>query len=388
MIGVDVAMMPQYDARRNTFYHLSSPKEPGMRQGIFRDLPNADYHGSPGDSKSTLDIVRKSPVNLHALRKGITERKKTAAQELGTALHCLVLEPQSFAHEYALPFVAPEGALNTIDDLKTALTEAGIAFKQATKKDGLIALVREHIPGAVILADAEAAHADANEGKTILDVEMWDQLHRMRDAVMAHHAASKLLSAPGESELSCFWMEPVICPITGEHLRDENGDPANLPMRCRPDFWRYDGILVDLKTTSPENASVEDFPRSVFDWRYYVQHPLYLRGTRAALKIERAKGEGNAFHQFATPRKFVFIAVENDACVVDGVAKGVAVYSLTDESVVLGIDEMTEDMARLWECYQSGKWPGYSQRVESLSLPAYAFTRAAQRKGLMQGAQA
>ena len=359
-----------------------------MRQGIFRGLPNADYHGSLGDSKSTLDIVRQAPVTLHALRKGVTERKTTAAQALGSALHCLLLEPDVFRQEYALPFVAPADALDTVDDLKKALTAAEVPFKAATNKAGLIALVRENLPEAVILADAHDAYKAANEGKEIITAEQWEQLHKMAAAVRAHKAANKLLSAPGESELSCFWMEPVVDPATGEHLKDENGEYAYLPMRCRPDFWRYDGILVDLKTTSPENASVEDFPRSVLDWRYYVQHPLYLRGARAALKIERAKGDTNEFHQFATPRKFVFIAVENDACVVDGVAKGVAVYSLTDESVLLGIEEMAEDMAKLWECYQSGKWPGYSQRVESLSLPAYAFTRAAQRKGLLAGASA
>jgi len=351
-------------------------------------MSNADYHGSPGDSKSTLDIVRKSPVSLHALRKGITERKTTAAQALGSALHCLVLEPEVFAQEYALPFVAPAGALDTMDDLKKALSAAEVPFKTSTNKPGLIALVRETIPEAVILADAQGAYKAATEGKETVTAEQWEQLHRMRDAVMAHDAARKLLSAPGESELSCFWQEPIVDPDTGEHVRDENGEYAYLPMRCRPDFWRYDGILVDLKTTSPECASDEEFPRSVDDWRYYVQHPLYLRGTRAALKTESAKGEANEFHQFATPRALTFVAVENDACVVDGVAKGVAVYNLTDESVSLGVEEMAEDMAKLWQCYQSGKWHGYSTRIEPLSLPPYAFARAARRKGLMHEAMA
>jgi hypothetical protein len=359
-----------------------------MRLGIYRGLPNADYHGGPGDSKSTLDIVRKAPVKLRAYRTGKIERKATAAQALGTALHCLLLEPEAFKREYALPFVEPAGALDTVDDLKKALTAADVPFKAATKKDGLIALVREHIPGAVILADAQAAHAADNEGRTIISADEWDQLHRMRDAVMAHDAARKLLTAPGESELSCYWMEPVVDPLTGEQLCDESGKPAYLSMRCRPDFWRYDGILVDLKTTHSENASVEDFPRSVDDWRYYVQHPLYLRGTRAALEFERAKGEANEFGQFATPREFAFVVVENDACVIDGVAMGVAVYRLDDESVLLGREEMAEDVMKLWRCYQADKWPGYSTRIEPLSLPPYAFARAARRKETALGALA
>lgn len=359
-----------------------------MRQGIFRDLPNADYHGGEADSKSTLDIVRKAPVKLRAYRTGKIERKTTAAQALGSALHCLVLEPEVFAQAYALPFIAPEGALNTTDDLKAALTEAGVPFKAATKKDGLIDLVRENVPGVVILGDAFAAYSEANEGKEIITVEEWDRLHRMRDALMAHPSASKLLAGAGEPELSAYWLQPVVDPETGEHIKDADGNPAYLHMRCRPDLWRYDGILVDLKTTSPECASVEDFPRSVDDWRYYVQHPLYLKGTRAALRHERDKGEANEFDMFRTPHEFVFVVVENDACVIDGVAMGVAVYRLNDESVLLGVEEMAEDVLKLWQCYQADKWPGYSTRVEALSLPPYAFARAARRKELAQAARA
>lgn len=344
-----------------------------MQPGIYRGIDNAAYHGGPGDSKSTLDIVRKSPAALRALRTGVTERRSTAAQALGTAFHALVLEPASFADEYALPFIAPAGALATVDDMKVALVAAGIEFKSSAKKDALTDLVREYIPDAVILSDAVAAHAAENSGRTIIDAETWAQLHRMRDAVMAHPAASKLLSAPGESELSCYWSEPVIDPSTGEQLRNEDGAPAEMLLRCRPDFWRHDGIIVDLKTTQPDHAAPEEFGRSVFNWRYYVQHPFYLNGTAKALQDSEPEFRA----KFSAPRAFVFIAVENDACVVDGVAKGVGVYRLDEDAVKLGELHAAKDIATLWRCYQSGKWPGYSGRIEPLSLPGYAFQRAA-----------
>lgn len=342
-----------------------------MQPGVYRNIPNEDYHHGPGDSKSGLDLLRKSPIALHAAKTGAIDRKPTPAQALGTALHALVLEPDSFATEYALPFDPPVGALATVDDIKAALTDAEIEFKKSAKKGDLETIIRVELPDAVLLTDAREAYEQANAGRQILAPADWVRLHSMRDAVMAHPAARKLLAAPGEAELSAYWNEPVVSPkygeITGEIL-----------LRCRPDFWRRDGIIVDLKSCSPGGAAPEEFARSLNGWRYYVQHAMYLRGAAAALNAAQVAGRG--FEGFSTPRAFVFIAVENDACVVDGVAKGVAVYQLQPDSVALGLQEFREDVFTLAQCQASGQWPGYSTRIEAIELPPYAFTQAAARQ--------
>ncbi len=350
-----------------------------MQPGIYRNLSNEAYHGGPGDSKSGLDLIHKSPALLRAVKSGQRSRSSTKSQMTGTSIHAMVLEPELVARTYATPFVAPEGTLATIEHLKAALSDAGVTFKQAAKKSDLEALAREHIPSVPLFTDERAAYEAANEGKVIIEAPEWARLENMLAAIRAHPAAMKLLSAPGEAELSAYWYEPVIDPATGEHLKNADGTPAYILMRCRPDFWRYDGIMVDLKSTSPGGGSPEEFARSLDNWRYYVQHPMYLRGAHEALKIEAAKLEDNEFVDFAPPRAFVFVVVETDACVVDGVAMGVAVYNLQPDSVALGEAEMREDIATLHECQQSGRWPGYSERIEAIELPAYAFTRAAAR---------
>lgn len=342
-----------------------------IQPGVYRGLSNADYHGGPGDSKSTLDIIRRCPAELHALRLGDVKREPTDAQAFGTAFHTLQLEPEQFADSYALPFEPPAGALATVDDLKGALEGAQVEFKKSLNKGALAGLVREHVPGAVILDDAKAAHAEANAGREIMTADRWAQLHHMRDAVAAHPMASRLLSAPGEAELSAYWMEPIVDPATGEQVRGDDGEPAELPMRCRPDYWRHDGILVDVKTTAPGGASVEDFARAVWRFRYYVQHPLYMHGAGIAM----AASAGPEFADFAPVRDFLFVAVETDARVVAGVAKGVAVYQLDADAIALGETHASEDLFTLWNCYARGAWPGYSGRIQPLSLPGYAFTR-------------
>jgi len=348
-----------------------------MQPGVYRRIENSAYHSGPGDSKSGLDLVHQSPAHLRAAQISTEPRKSTASQALGSAFHCLVLEPDVFAATYCLPFLPPEGALKTVDDMKEALEAAGVKCPSKAKKSDYEDAVRRNLPDAVLLSDLRAAYDDANDGREELTAEAWEQIHRMRDAVMAHPAASKLLSGKGEPELSCYWMEPVVDPLTGTPVLDEDGKPVEVLLRCRPDFWRYDGILVDLKSTQPEDAEPESFAHSLHKWRYYVQDALYKRGTAAALAHA---GEG--FEMFKPTRAFVFVAVENDACVVEGVAKGVAVYQLQPDSVALGEAEMREDVFTLYQCRQAGRFHGYAETIQPIELPPYAFTKAAARMGI------
>ncbi|HHA2674722.1 TPA: PD-(D/E)XK nuclease-like domain-containing protein [Stenotrophomonas maltophilia] len=343
-----------------------------MEPGIYRNLENDAYHGGPGDSKSSLDLLRKAPAKLRAVKTGLHSRTPTKSQMTGTSIHAMVLEPELVARTYALPFVAPDGTLATMDQMKAALTAAGVEFKASTNKAGLEALVREHLPDASLLTDLRATYDAANAGKVVIEATEWARLENMLAAVRAHPAAMKLLRGAGEAELSCYWRQPVVDPATGQQLRNQDGSPAELLLRCRPDYWRHDGIIVDLKSTAPGGASPEEFARSVHKWRYFVQHPLYLRGAAAALAAA-----GPEFAAYQRPREFVFVVVETDACVVDGVAMGVATYVLDSDSVQFGELQAAEDVAALWKCYASGSWPGYSARIEPLSLPAYAFPRVA-----------
>lgn len=345
-----------------------------MQPGIYRNHPNDAYHGGPGDSKSSLDLLRKSPALLRAIKTGQRQRAATKSQMTGTSIHAMVLEPELVARTYALPFIASPNALGTVDQLKAALLEAGIAFKSASKKDALEALAREHLPDVPLLTDERAAYEAENQGKVIIEAAEWTRLESMLAAIRAHPAAMWLLSGKGEAELSCYWHQPVVDPTTGAQLTDDDGNGAELLLRCRPDYWRHDGIIVDLKSTSPGGAAPQEFARSVHNWRYYVQHPIYMNGAARALEAAKT-ADPDAFAEFARPKHFVFVVVETDACVVDGVAQGVAVYQLDPDSIALGERDAQEDVAQLWRCYATGVWPGYSERIEPLSLPAWAFTR-------------
>lgn len=390
-----------------------------MEPGVYRGLSNDAYHHGPGISKSGLDLIRKSPAHYRAVVTAANDnaRAPTAAQFIGTALHMIVLEPELFAKTYTLALsradvpdaiddrevlVSMVQKLNEgrqaklptsgskaelvariLNDAPNSYTAEALDSMKGAELKSIIEVINEGRQGMLpvsgsrhdlaellrangvqvtLWSDVQGEWMRNNGHRTILTAEQFEQLRNMRDAIMAHPAASKLLSAPGESELSAYWMQEIHDPTT----RDIIGQQL---CRIRPDKWRKDGILIDLKST--EDASEEEFARSIAKWAYHVQDDFYLHGGAEALR------QCGGFEDFAEPRAFVFIAVEKTACVIDGQAKGVAVYRLDNESRALGRQQWLADLERYTKCEKSGEWPGYSPTIRQIKLPAWQFQRAA-----------
>ena len=375
-----------------------------MNPGIYENISNEDYHGGEGISKSGLDLIAKSPAHYKAVIDGITVREPTKAQSLGTAFHELLLEPDLFWSKHVEPLKRddyPEAKqsadlvemINELNktrlpkliltgskdeligriiteihgndttdletfqgmkgaDLKTVIMEANESRQGLLKTSGstedLAKTLRENGAEFKLWSEIKEEYVTANEGKTILEEEMFYQLINMRDAVYAHPSANKLLTkVPGKAEVSAYWHDPE----TGELCR------------VRPDWWREDGYIVDLKTTT--DASPEGFAKSVANWNYHVQAPYYMEGmTYAAMQAEI---------EIAPIKGFVFLAVEKDACVVNGESKGVGVYILDEDAIQQGRNEFRKNLNTYVRCSNENKWPGYSSKVEKLSLPKWAF---------------
>lgn len=311
------------------------------RVGIFADIPNADYHGGPGISKSGLDKIRRSPLHYRASLD--VQKEPTAAQREGTIIHDLVLEPQSFWDRYTRPFDpswAPT-ALVTTDDIKDRLKALGL--KTSGVKAELKARLLEADPDARFMDDIKAAYEADCGDKTIITAEEFAKAKAVADAVMAHPKAGQLL-APGSgvAELSCYWTD----------------EKTGVLCRCRPDFWRHDDIIVDLKTTT--NAGPE-FSKSVADWRYHVQDPFYQDGIKAAI---RQSGSDRK-----PPKAFLFVAVEKTA------PYAVSVYLLDSDSREIGRREYREDLDTYAACLGTDKWPGYGDKIQAIGLPEWRINR-------------
>jgi exodeoxyribonuclease VIII len=199
----------------------------------------------------------------------------------------------------------------------------------------------------LLWSDVLASWTEKNQGRTILTDEQHAQLMAMRDAVMDHPMARALLTnRPGVAEHSVYWNDP----ITGELCR------------CRPDFWREDDVIVDVKTT--DDASPEGFAKSIANWRYDVQDPYYRDG------IKLATGR--------TIKAFVFLAVEKKF------PHAVGCYVLDQESIELGRAQYRADLNRFHECRVSATWPGYGDKIQTITLPAW---HAKKNEHLLESAQ-
>ena len=183
-----------------------------------------------------------------------------------------------------------------------------------------------------------AFEADAKR-KTVITADDAEVVMAMGRSVWRHPAAAMLLHWQGKAETTHMWTDPT----TGAECK------------CRPDWLTNDGnLIIDLKTT--EDASPSGFQRSVANYRYHCQASWYLDG------VEAATGH--------RPDQFIFICVEKKP------PYAVAVYAADAEMIHIGAETAARDLARLVECKASNTWPGYSDQIEPLSLPAWMRPRA------------
>lgn len=178
------------------------------------------YHSSEHLGKSQLFKMSKSPAHFKEALEAPVE--KTKALIVGSAFHCLVLEPEKFESEYC---VMPQGY-----DGRTA---SGKAFKKAAEDRGL----------------------------EILTFDEYEMISGMATSVLSDPYCQLLLS--GEKEMSYYWTD----------------EDTGVNVKCRPDC-RTDlkncSAIVDLK--SCENAQIDAFIRDIFKYGYDLQAAQYTTG--------------------------------------------------------------------------------------------------------------
>jgi len=191
------------------------------------DLSNEEYHAHSATSKSSLDLISRSP--LHYWSRYLDPKRiasePTAAMLLGTAVHTHVLELDAWDSRY----VAAPAAVDR-------RTKAGKEQWETFRKEA--------------------------GGRDIISRDDHELVHAMGLAVSKHRAAAWLLHGlPGKPETTHMWFDK------------ETG----IQCKCRPDWLSDDGkTIVDLKTT--EDASPKEFQRSIAKWGYHRQASWYLDG--------------------------------------------------------------------------------------------------------------
>ena len=183
-------------------------------------MPDSDYFAMPAVSNSLLSRFAKCPADV------FTESKPTAAMNLGTCVHSLVLDGTEDFHRRF--YVA---------DKADGRTKEGKALKE--------------------LAEREA------NGRIIITTDDMRTISGMAESIYNHPSAIDLLHS-GQSEVAILW----------------DDQETGLPMKSKADYLRHN-MLIDLKTTQSADQYV--FQRTIWNMGYAMQLGLYQDGLIANL---------------------------------------------------------------------------------------------------------
>lgn len=268
---------------QNAITNQTKTKLTTIHSTLIKNMTNAEYHAMPGISKSGLDLINKSPAHYKWAQENPTPQ--TPAMRIGSLTHLAILEPDTYNAECV---VVP-----TLD----RRTKEGKA-----KWDEFVA---------------------ANPGRELMSNDEHSRIVAMRESVMAHPMARKLLDRIAQVEESIFWTD------------EETG----VACRCRPDAILDNGFLIDLKTT---NDAGRGFEKSVRQYRYNVQSAFYAMGMHGA--------------------PMIFVAVEKDPPHL------VACYMLDPDTIADGEYDARQNLETYAECMATGIWPGYSAGIQTISI--------------------
>jgi len=177
-------------------------------------MPDEEYFKIKAASCSLLK-------RLGCPAKALIPFKPTQAMQLGTLIHCTVLEPDEFDSRY---IVAPK-------------------INKRTK----------------VGKEEWAAFVENNKAKTVITMEDYDISHYIARCVMAHSVASDFLSG-GEAERVFQWED----------------DNTGIKCKGKADYVKGN-VIVDLKTAA--DCSTAGFSRACANFGYHMQDAHYSNGS-------------------------------------------------------------------------------------------------------------
>lgn len=212
--------------------------------------PEPDYYNLPNTfiSQSSLKVfIRNSLDYKHQFIDGNNGWTGSAASQLGSLVHCLLLEPQLVDQQY---FVYDEGQRPEPD--KTMASNLNKAWKAAMEGGA------------------------KESGTTIVGQEVYNKADAMLQVICEHELAAQY-----------FFLTDDLIALTEQAIFWQN-DCSELPLKSKLDKLLINvaegtAIVVDYKTTSASNS--QEFGWSVKKYGYDVQAAFYEDAARDYLRV-------------------------------------------------------------------------------------------------------
>lgn len=302
-----------------------------IKPGLLLDhYSNADYHVAPGLSSSAVRCFYQKSARhyYHYYVLQEVKKKETEALFLGTLVHSLILEPDNFYENYKQEPNKEDypNALNTVSDLVAYCEQHGL--ETGGKKAELIKRVLAHDNTVPIWALMNCPND--HDKRVIIKKEMWEKCHSMRDSVFSHPQISALFS-DGRAEVSVWGQD----------------NKTGLLTKCRCDWLRNDGIVIDLKTSV--SSSPDGFSLECAKYNYALQQAHYMN-TLATAGYPQSE--------------FLFVVVEKEPPFL------CQCYVLDKHSVKIAEQAYQQTLQHIFRCHNDDQWPPYTDDT-ALSLPVW-----------------
>lgn len=325
-------------------------------RGLFPDMSNAEYHGSPGIGSSGFKLLERSPAHFYAANIDPSRERSEPSRVMvmGTAFHTGVFEPHLFEQSYA---AKPDiSAASTVAKLLDEALQDIDAFRakyvgipegiSKTSKEGKALLAELAADGKVGIDESKLAEAlelaPGLVGRTLLSADDLDAVRAMSKAALNHPITQVIKAqAGGMAEASFFWVD------------EETGAPC----RIRPDYavppcaMFPNGLIIDGK--SNDDSSAEGFARNCWNSQMYYQAAYYSDGMQLHWKTKE-------------PPAFMWLSQERDR------PYATAYYAAGADIVAYGRKKYRRMLRLYAECLRTGVWPSYPQVVQPLALPTWA----------------
>lgn len=287
------------------------------KAGFYDGLPDYFYHSDCCDSPSMSSSMAKTLIEecpqkmwSNSYMDPNREIKENRNFDMGHALHLIFLEPEKF-----------EAGVVEIEFMDYRKDEA--------KRQKQVAYDAQKIP--LLTHDLRT---------------VW----KMREALYDNPVARMAFEKNGVSERSYF-------------VKDEE---TGVWLKARVDREMFKPrILIDYKTTISANPL--DFPRSIFNYGYYIQQPWYQ------YVYKEATGE--------EIEECYFIAQEKEYPYLS------SVIEVKPAAIEYGEKIMRKAIRKFADCLDKGQWHGYrdgsrpdQDGVITLDLPSHAYYELAERE--------
>lgn len=289
----------------------------------------------PGVSPTSINQFFDSPSRFwkySSLNPNKEKKEPTPAMLFGRLVHCLTLTPEAFEVDFIVEPTKPEGAIETVDDIKSLLTKLNVPFKKSAPKAELMAVVREFAPQAIIWDDIKEAFKVSAGRKTIVSQEDYAKAKSMQDAMLANKAVRQLVGN-GFSESPFCWFPD------GEQ---------GLMKKCRLDYVRQ-GLVIEYKTDA--SPCEQDFMRTIGNMGYHRQ---LATQTDAAERMYNER-----------PRGAIIIAQDKD------VHEDIAIYALDNAALLRGAEENAWAWKEINRRYRENDWKTFPEKIMPIGLPKW-----------------